>query len=71
MTERVRSRHKTRVPHTSEDVMAFEPDVDFSTAGGHFPRVYLPQEERKYSDGEEEYDDDDDYQHLLPDPVSF
>ncbi|EFO84528.1 hypothetical protein CRE_22592 [Caenorhabditis remanei] len=68
MTERVRSRHKTRVPHTSEDVMAFEPDVDFSTAGGHFPRVYLPQEERKYSDGEEEYDDDDDYQHLLPDP---
>lgn len=70
MTERVRARQKKRVPHTSEDVMAFEPDVDFSTAGGHFPRVYLPSENVKNSDDDEEYNDED-YAHLIPDPVSF
>ncbi|ULU03743.1 hypothetical protein L5515_013056 [Caenorhabditis briggsae] len=65
MTERVRSRHKRRLPHTSEDVMAFEPDVDFSTAGGHFPRVFLRQDDDgESSDG---YGDED-LQHLLPDP---
>ncbi|CAI2339473.1 unnamed protein product [Caenorhabditis sp. 36 PRJEB53466] len=69
MTERVRSRHKKqRLPHTSEDVMAYEPEVDFSTAGGHFPRVYLPPEQEvKNSDEDDEYDEED-YAHLLPDP---
>uniref|UniRef100_A0A1I7V181 Acetyl-coenzyme A transporter 1 n=1 Tax=Caenorhabditis tropicalis TaxID=1561998 RepID=A0A1I7V181_9PELO len=70
-SERVRSRHKKRVPHTSEDVMAFEPDVDFSMAGGHFPRVYLPSDDRRIGDSDDDDNDnmdDPDIQHLLPDP---
>ncbi|PIC43368.1 hypothetical protein B9Z55_004139 [Caenorhabditis nigoni] len=66
MTERVRARHKRRLPHTSEDVMAFEPDVDFSTAGGHFPRVFLRQDDND-GDSSDGYGDED-LQHLLPDP---
>lgn len=57
MAERVRNRSRRREPHTSEDVMAFEPDLDIG-GGPHIPRIY-----------HKEYDsDDEDCQQLLPDP---
>ena len=59
MVERVRHRNR---PQTSEDVMAVEPEMEFSSAGPHVPMRYHRSRDNK-SDDEEPL--------IKPDDVSF